>query len=62
MTVTEPDNPLGPVGNVRTMGGKDQCCSVLPVEFGKEIDDRIAVFRVQITGGLVGKEDFWTVD
>jgi hypothetical protein len=61
MPVAEFDDPVGDAERSGVMGGHD-CCDALGVNhFDEKVDDHPAGPRVELSGGLVGEEEFRTV-
>src|SRR5580698_241810 len=55
--VAKHDTAVGVCGNLCVVRYKDQGRSAGAVSFEQQVEDVNAVFRVEISGGLVGKDD-----
>jgi hypothetical protein len=60
--VLEGDDPVRPTGDLGAVGHKHQRGPPLPVAFEEQVQDRLAVGGIQISGGLVREDDFRVVD
>ncbi len=56
-SIPEGDDPVGHAGDLNRVGHEDERRPSLAVEREEEIEDRLAVHGIEISGGLVGEDD-----
>src|SRR5574342_472637 len=62
LAVMQGDDPVGPSGDLRVVGDEQHGDPALLVKLQEQIQDGLAVARIQVAGGLVRKDDARTVD
>ena len=56
-SIPEGDDPVGHAGDLNGVGHEDERRPSLAVERQEQIEDRLAVHGIEISGGLVGEDD-----